>query len=262
MYHKYLRFAFLAMIALSISCNTAFANVECENPLVLSSTIDWYPYIYIDSFGASTGVDINLLRIILKEMDCQLKVIHFPERRSLYELKKGNFDIWLGASLNEERSIDYWFSHQYRHEINKLAYRSNDIDIAASTNFYDIVNLNKIIALNLAGWYGDEIEKAKADHNNFVYSDTVKKRLKMLSFKRVDIVIDDSVVLCSELANLTKKDIEIHSLILYEAPIYFMFNKKNISHNFVVKFNKILDRMKKNNMIKQHYSDNLPISCQ
>lgn len=252
---------FFAMLFLLFNCPVNAKNFDCENPLILSSTTDWYPYIYMSPEGVSMGADIELLRIILKEIGCELKVVHFPERRSLFELKKGNVDIGLGASFNKERAQAYWYSNQYRHEVNQFAYRTNDRNISESTNIKNIIESDKIIAINLAGWYGEEIEKAKADSNNFIYSDTVSKRLKMLNFERVDIVIDDSIVLCHELHRLPFPQITIHPSVLYDTPIYFLFNKKTVSKSFIDKFNKALEEMRISGLLKQHYIDNLHVTC-
>lgn len=251
----------LALIFLLFNYPVLAKNVECEKPLVLSSTTDWYPYIHKNSEGISMGADIELLRFILKEIGCKLKVVHFPERRSLLELKKGNFDIGLGASFNEERAQVYWYSNEYRHEVNQFAYRSNDSGITQSSNIKNIIDSKKIIAINLAGWYGEEIEKAKADNNNFIYSDTVSKRLKMLHFERVDVVIDDSIVLCHELNRFPFPGIAIHPSVLYEAPIYFLFNKKTVSKSFLNKFNEVLEEMRISGQLEQHFINNFDLTC-
>jgi len=258
------RYKFLTiLLVLLIQSPHVHANFnECDKPLTLSSTTDWYPYIYKDEAGESQGVDIELLSKILKIMGCQLKVAQFPERRSLFELGQGNFDIGLGASKNIERMKKFHYSTMYRNEVNKFVYRLSDNDIAYSTTLKELLNMNKSIAINLAGWYGYELEQAKADFNNFIYSDTVGKRLKMLNYNRVDIVVDDEVVLCSELARLTYTGMTIHSTILYEASIHFIFNKINISEKFVKEFNLILDSMRTDGRLEELFYQSLPASCQ
>jgi len=234
---------------------------ECLSPLVLSSTINWYPYIYQNPQSETTGTDVELLRIVLQRLGCELEVVTFPERRSALELKKGNLDVWLGASFNNERQANYWYSEQYRYEVNRFAYRNSDTDVANITELKELVNLKKVIAINLAGWYGNEIEKIKAESNNFVFSDTVGNRLKMLSLKRIDAVIDDDLVLCSEIEKMAVKGLSIHSLILYEAPIYFIFNKASISEKFVKQFNLELASMRKSGLLSSHFTQNIPASC-
>ncbi len=251
----------LLLLLLSNSLQAREVSHECETPLVLSSTLDWYPYLYRNENSESTGADLELLRKVLSSLGCQLIVMQFPERRSLFELEQGRFDIGIGASMNEQRLRKFWYSQSYRMEVNKFIYRTTDSDVGVSSTLKQIIRLNKIIAVNLAGWYGDEIEQAKADYNNFVYSDTVKKRMKMLASHRVDIVIDDAVVLCSELLRQRHIDLTLHPLVLYETPVHFIFNKKSISEDFVQQVNAVIAEMKENGELQRHFTHYLPSSC-
>jgi len=252
----------LSAVFLLWSCSALAVLKECQAPLKLSSTSEWYPYIYQDRHGASIGVDVSLLTTILNRMGCHLDVFHFPERRTLYELSQGHFDIGLGASKNAARSKAFFYSEPYRTERNKFAYKVHNQDIALVKNLQDIIKLKKVIAINYAGWYGDEIEKAKAKYASFNYSPTAAIRLKMLHFKRVDIVVDDEIVLCNELLRSNYKEIIIHPVLLFEAPIHFIFNKESVSSIFVKRFNEILDSMKDDGSLLENYYKQLPIQCQ
>ncbi len=233
---------------------------ECRTPLTLSSTTDWYPYIYQQD-NESAGIDVELLRLILEQMDCQLKVLHYPERRSMFELNSGNIDIALGASKTKEREHLFHYSVTYRNEKNRFAYHTSDQQLAQISSLQDIVAAKKIIAINLAGWYGDEIEQAKTLYNGFVFSDTVNKRLKMLSYQRVDLVIDDDIVLCSELERASLTKLALHPVILSSANIHFIFNKQTISKEFVEHFNQVLSAMKISGELEALYQQQLPASC-
>ena len=251
----------LLTITLSYSCSTFAALKECQSALKLSSTSQWYPYIYQDKHGISTGVDVELLSMILNRMGCQLEVVHFPERRALFELKQGRFDIALGASKNASRVKEFFYSTSYRDEINKLAYRVGEQDIATAKNLQDLLKLKKNIAINYAGWYGDEIAQAKTKHPFFSYSPTAAKRLKMLHLGRVDIVVDDDIVLCSELQRNEYTFIKIHPLVLFKTPIHFIFNKKSISPLFIEEFNRVLESMKVDMSLSAHFNKKLPAQC-
>jgi len=234
---------------------------ECRKPVRLSSTSAWFPYIYKNKHGNSIGVDIKLLTKILHRMGCQLKVVHFPERRMLYKPRQGNFDISLGASKNRDRLKYFHYSSPYRKETIKFAYRLNEKDIVDETSLHDIVQLKKIIAINLAGWYGHELENEKARSKLFINSDTANKRLKLLVLNRVDIVIDDEIVLCNAIQRLAFSHIKVHPSVLSKAPIHFIFNKKSVSSLFVDKFNKILNHMAESGMLSEHYNKHRAIHC-
>lgn len=233
---------------------------ECKSPIKLSSTTDWYPYLYREN-GESIGIDVTLLSSVLQKMGCTLEVMHFPERRTLFELKLGHFDVGLGASKTIERQENFHYSVHYRHENNRFSYRESDNLVEKQSNLQGIVNAKRLIAVNLAGWYGEELEHAKANYDGFIFSDTVEKRLKMLSFNRVDIVIDDEIVLCSELERLNYDSVKIHPLLLSRASIHYIFNKNSISFSFVEAFNRILNDMRNSGEITSLYSTQLSSQC-
>jgi polar amino acid transport system substrate-binding protein len=254
---KHLSFIFI----LSYSFSSFAAFKECESSLKLSSTSEWYPYIYQDEAGKSTGVDVELLSLILRRMGCQLEVVHFPERRALFELKQGRFDIALGASKNASRLKAFFYSTSYRDEVNKFAYRMYEQDIEQANSFQDILKLKKTIAINYAGWYGDEIAKAKKEHKFFSYSPTVTKRLKMLNLGRVDIVVDDEIALCSEIQRNEYRAIKIHHTVLFKTPIHFIFNKESVSQLFLNEFNRILESKKDDMSLPNYIEKQLPANC-
>ena len=233
---------------------------ECTSPLTLISTSDWYPYIY-QRHQTTTGVDLELLRLLLTEMGCKLKVIHVPERRVLFEMDASQFDIGLGASVTPSRQQKFHYSAPYRHENNMFAYSKDDGQLADVTSLQQILDMNKIIAINLAGWYGEEIEQAKAVYDLFVYSETAEVRLNMLALHRIDVVIDDKVVLCSWLSKLPHQSLILHPLLLSDASIHYIFNKQTISAQFVSKFNRVLAEFDHSGRLHRHFKTQLPDSC-
>ena len=86
-------------------------------------------------------------------------------------------------------------------------------------------------------------------------------RLKLLDYNRIDIVIDDALVLCCELQRTGYKELKIHSTILSQELIHFIFSKKSISSNFVKQFNFILDSWEKKGRLSAYYADVLPKEC-
>lgn len=235
---------FLSPPSQAITNTATQVPTECaRKPLTLSITSDWYPYIFQSHSGKTQGIDVEILRNVLATMGCTLDIEHFPERRSLFQLTWGHFDIGLGASFTEDRAKDFHYTHAYRDEVNRFVYKLNDSSIAPVTSLEQLVQKKKIIAINLAGWYGEELEQAKQEYNGFVFSDTAPKRLQMLRLNRVDIVIDDEVVLCSELERQQLTGLSLHPLVLSSAPIHFIFNKKTVSQRFITQFNQILDTM-------------------
>ena len=137
----------------------------------------------------------------------------------------------------------------------------NDIKIADSRSLQEILTQNKIVAINLAGWYGEELEQAKQNNQLFVTTDTVPARLNMLDLGRVDVVIDDQLVLCSNLGQLGSERLAVHPLKLSEASIHYIFNKNTISAQFVQHFNEALNEVKSTGQLEQVLSSGLTDTC-
>ncbi|WP_105172822.1 substrate-binding periplasmic protein [Pseudoalteromonas sp. T1lg24] len=256
--------ALWSLLLLVVCCQCYSAQtppVECKTPLSLSITNDWYPYVKFSKFDSTTGVDVELLKKVLEQMGCELTVIRFPERRTLFELTIGNFDIGLGASKTPERERDFYFSKTYRLERNRFAYRQNDHSVKQSKSFKSIIKQRKLIGVNLAGWYGDELERAKQAYNGFVFSETTIKRLEMLVKNRVDIVIDDDVVLCSEISRQNHPQVVIHPLLLSQASIHFIFNKQSVSPTFMARFDTALTKVLANGELEALFSHYVSPSC-
>lgn len=252
---------FCSLITLNVFAFDTAKPVECNSPLKLSITNDWYPYVRHSKHDAPSGVDVELLKTVLLEMNCDLIILQFPERRSLFELSIGNFDIALGASKTAEREADFHFSNKYRVERNRFAYRQSDYILKNTSSLKDIINNRKLIGVNLAGWYGDDLEHAKKDYNGFIFSETTIKRLEMLAKKRVDIVIDDDVVLCSEITRQKHQEVAIHPLLLSQADIHFIFNKQSISVSFMNQFNKTLEAVLARGELDVLFNDYVSPSC-
>ena len=83
----------------------------------------------------------------------------------------------------------------------------------------------------------------------------------MLNHLRVDIVVDDEMVLCHELVNSSYQYMAIHPLVLSENPIHFIFNKQKISKAFVTQFNTILEQMRSNGSLAYHFTKKLANIC-
>lgn len=142
-----------------------------------------FPYINHGANSQTTGIEVELLRKVLRSMQSDLRIVHFPERRPLFELNLGHFDIGLGAGKNKAREKSFHFSEPYRIEWNRLAYRQNDNSITNSWSLQHLISQNKMIEINLAGWYGDELEHAKRVYDGFVFSEAATKRIKNAVFK-------------------------------------------------------------------------------
>ena len=105
---------------LSISANHAAAQ-----ELTLGWE-DWQPYQYQDSNQNVTGLDIELMRAILDNMDDRVTLTELPWKRHLNNVEAGRTDLAASASKTPEREQYAFFSDAYRTESAVMYIRKAD----------------------------------------------------------------------------------------------------------------------------------------
>ncbi|MBP5338390.1 MAG: transporter substrate-binding domain-containing protein [Prevotella sp.] len=71
-----------------------------ENPLVYEDAWDLWPYIFLDDDGIPTGYNVDLLKLICKELDIPYTIRLKPTRQALEDLRAGRSDLMLGMVAN------------------------------------------------------------------------------------------------------------------------------------------------------------------
>lgn len=90
---------FLTAVLL-VLCTPAFSardSISCkyteEHPLVYEGTWDLWPYSFLNDTGEPVGYNIDLLRLIFKELDIPYRVKLKPKQEALNDLKAGRSDL-------------------------------------------------------------------------------------------------------------------------------------------------------------------------
>ncbi len=222
------------------------SSFACERPLVLSFNGDWAPYFYKVGDETYAGSDFLVLSRTLNTMSCPLEVLPMTPKRALLEKSKGTFDIFVGASYTEARYLDFFYTHSYRKEVVGYAYNTKKAGVNAN-NLEDIVINGGHIALNIHGYFGDEVERLKQDYpKQFVHSFSTTERMKMLNEGLVSVVVDDKSALCKDANRFIKnpelKHYKISAQELHRDDIHFIFNRSTVTQEFINTFNQALSK--------------------
>lgn len=78
-----------------------------QHPLVYEDAWDLWPYVFLNEYGEAVGYNIDLLKLLLKELDIPCVVKLKPTKEALEDLKNGRSDLMLG--------MDAHFHDDYAH---------------------------------------------------------------------------------------------------------------------------------------------------
>lgn len=236
-----LKVAFVVLLLSSCDVFACFKTLK-----VGTNETNWAPYLI-----TFVGAEVDTVNAVFKNSLFCIEWVYFPSlSRVQQELKTGHIDITFAASYTKARAEYSYFTDVYRDEIMLLYKHKN------AKNVVDLVTLfenGATVAINRGSFFGAEFEKIRKHYpNQIVLTSEAYTRFGMLNKKRVDYVIDDSVV--------AKYFAKRYNTILpvKTAPainvngVHFMMSKKTITLDEVA----VINRLIKNNKaaIKRIYS--------
>ncbi|MCX4027193.1 transporter substrate-binding domain-containing protein [Endozoicomonas sp. SM1973] len=95
------------VIALLIYCLFATSSLSYSAPFKIA-TFHFPPYEYTTDEGI-TGISVDIVKAVFKEMEVEFKLIELPWSRGLRAIKKGNIDCFFEVLWKQEREayMDY-----------------------------------------------------------------------------------------------------------------------------------------------------------
>lgn len=189
------------------------------------------PYI-VQKGDSWSGLNVELLARLAKEIGCTLEFIHSPWLRSLKLIEQGELDVLSHLSYNAERSHQFAFIGPHQQEIIYLVGKKQ-----AFPGLTDLATLKRsgtsgVIALLNGAYYGDELDSILNDAKNrtrFVFIRGNEDKQGMLLNGRVHGVLEDIVAY-----HYWKKQSDLPTVGLeplfevYQSPVYFGFNRQTI----------------------------------
>lgn len=179
----------LAFIVLVVQFNA----LACTKTLKMGTNeTNWAPYL-IKQGNSFVGIEVDAINTIFKNSPFCIKWVYLPSlSRVQQELKAGNIDITFAASYTKARAEYSHFTDIYRDEVMLLYKHKNAKDVDNLTTLFE---RGAMVGVNRGSFFGAEFEKLKKRYpNQIVLTSEANKRFGMLNKKRVDYVIDDSVV--------------------------------------------------------------------
>ncbi|WP_148715325.1 substrate-binding periplasmic protein [Chitinolyticbacter meiyuanensis] len=205
------------------------ATAQCSRPLRVAME-DWPPYVYRDSRGAPTGLDIELLNAIVKAAGCTLQVLDdVPRSRRHLMHQRGELDLLLAASVTDERKRYSRFTLPYRPEAVGIFARADEAARYDKLKGFDDILAQRIGLLTPNnGWYGDDYARHLSDlkaSGQLQHFETFTQGMRMLKAKRAELMMGDVGAMVYEARFNVKLAIQQLPLVPNEAPVHLMLSR-------------------------------------
>ena len=121
---KYILWILLAILPLSsFAGETTDSTFTEEHPLVYEDAWDLWPYAFLNENGEAVGFNIDLLKLLCKELDIPYIVKLKPTQDALNDLKNGHADLMCGMDAHFHndygeygKSVIQIFTHSLLHQ--------------------------------------------------------------------------------------------------------------------------------------------------
>jgi polar amino acid transport system substrate-binding protein len=205
--------------------------------------------------GQIKGVSVDIARLILGKMNCELTLVEMPWARALLSLQSGDIDIVSGAYNTADRREYAHFSTQANYSPNILYIREADKDIWHLNSLEEIIPTTFRLGVQINVTYSHEYDalRTRPEFEAHLHENSSRNALwHMLNLNRVDGVIADKFTGAIELKKLGMIDKIIATpLIISNAPSYFAFSKKTTQLEFVAAFDEIFSRLQTDGEIEK-----------
>lgn len=225
-----LKAVFVALPLLFVALHSGATKAACT--LRMGIETGFAPFILPQADGWS-GLNVELLQALAKQVGCELEFIHSPWLRSLRLIEQGELDVLSHLSYNPQRAEQFAFIGPHHQERIYLVGKAS-----AFAGLSDLVQLKQqgtsgIIALLNGAYYGDELDSILNDAKNrtrFVFIRGNEDKQALLLNGRVHGVLEDIEAYNYWKREAAQPTAEFSPLFaVYQSPVYFGFNRLTLS---------------------------------
>jgi polar amino acid transport system substrate-binding protein len=222
---------------------------ESDCQLVMGFDV-WEPYQYIGLGREVKGLDVEMVHLIAKRIGCDVTFKQDSWLNLLRQLREGDVDFVLGASITETRKQFAWFSDAYRQEIFQLYVRAEDQHKYRQATVPDFVTDGNRVGVIGAYFYGDKMSalmESERYRKQFVPAFMSEMNVVRLLDGDIDGFLDDSMVGSTMIRRKgLNRFVAEHQAKIKMGNVYVMFSQKSVSIELVKKFNRAMAVIKSN----------------
>lgn len=199
-----------------------------------------------------SGIDIDLIRAVVKQAGLTLEFAKAPWIRQLKQLESGEFDVLLDASKTPDRADYALWTDSYRQERTALICLKNNLPRIKT--FAQALASGLTIGVIKDAWYGQEVKDLldKPENRNRIEAVSAGQlNRSKLAGGHLSLILDDPVAL-QYLVKLGKyQPVRVIQDVL-DDDVYFMVSRKTVARHpdLLDRLNKVLALLKKNGTFK------------
>lgn len=184
--------SFKIIISLSILLSITSAAIAKYTPLkdmgvlneklIIRGNYAFAPFESLNEKGEMVGFNVDLMKAIMKVLNCKYEIKMQNLDKSIKEAKEGKIDVIMGLSFDTERNKTFSYGIPICYINRKIvSLKNNPINNKEGLR-------GKRISIQEAGWAREFLKKEKLT-NHIVYAKDMKHCLKLLVEGKVDAVI-------------------------------------------------------------------------
>jgi len=225
---------FRRLLGAGVLFTLVLPGVNAEAACVLR--MGWEPYAvytFADKDGNPTGVDIELIKAVAKEVGCEVTFRQLPWARMLLELENGVLDATSSTSKTPERELFAHFSEPYREAEMAVFVRRGETGKHPLKGLSSIPGAGFKLGVIAGYYYGPEFADLMEDPKFAAQVDGAadyETNIRKLLHGRIDgLLVDDVGVVTGEAKALGVEDkIERHPVRIAGDDLHFMFSRKTV----------------------------------
>lgn len=239
---------------------TAIKSVREKSAADCSLTVGWSiwpPYQYLSESGKPTGLQIDLLKHIASEANCKFHFVQQYFSKNISDIRIGKIDMMPDITVTDERRPYAYFSETYRHEIQILYVKDNNLKYCKSPTIETILSNNFRLGLAKKNYYGKKVEEIKRNpkyKNNIIFLKQNNQGLSAIMSGKIDGYFEDPAVMAylSE-SNKLAKQIKSCHVENYAGEVSLMFSKKSTDALMVERINQAIKKVKLTKQYKKRW---------
>ncbi len=239
--------AAVLMVGIAVAGGAHAADSAPESECHLRSTYnDWPPYQETRD-GRAAGLDVEMMRAIMKEAGCTVTFMETSGARSIKLVARGAADISPGVTPRPEREAHGYNTLGYRLESVGLLVRKGDEAMLSLESLPAMIAEGKRIGVSRGYYYGPEVKALQQDPDTagaFDESTAAETDLRKLVHGRVDAVLTDPLVGLELVQRLGLSDqLALHPTMVFQSPVVLWLSKASQSPEMVERLNAAIRKL-------------------
>lgn len=216
---------------------------SCAQTSLKIATEEWPPYVY-EQDGKVAGYSIDILQSVFAEMGVTITYEQYPWKRALKGVFSGTSDALFHASKNEERQQYCYYPEEYLAQSSYVFFiRKEDAGRLKFDSFDDLVGHD--VGITQGYSYTPDLLEFLNTHKLAISTVSDESNLRMLAKRRIEYFPTDVLNGLYLIKKLGLQDqLTYLPKPIFGKPYFIMFNKHNVSLEFVETFSAALAAFK------------------